>query len=582
MILNGLCEYYDRKAALGEMPPYGREEVAIPYLIVISSKGDFVKIEPTEEGDKHKPHKFLLPKKSLGRTSKAIVPNNCYDKVTYVFGALNDNDAKRDTYNKQQDSFIERINELITLNKDAKATGLESVSEFYKKYEDNLKLIRKDKLFSDATKKDNTLFAFKVLEDPPIIVGETNLKLPVKIEKEGRCLVTGEAGVPLIRISNQIKINSKNANSTGVVLVGFNNESFNSYGKSQCENAPISQLADFKYTSALDALMRSERNCMTFAGNDKLIFWASANNALEDDFRFFFDIDLHDDPDKDTEFIKNILTSPLYGKISDEKPTKFFIALISPQKSRMALKLWIEGTVDEIVEHIRKYFNDIEIESNYNDNRYMILGNLLRNISLNQDQKNLPPQLFSSLMTDILKGLPFPQILQMQVLDRTKSDKGKIEINGKLYDVMIYRAALLKAYLNRKRNNNEKEIKMALDYSNDNQAYLCGRLFAIYENLQQRALGELNSTIRDQYYDSFSSTPTKVLGLLTRLSNHHLEKLKPSSQIYYEKLIGNVMSMMKPDSLPAYFSLDDQSRFAIGYYQQRQELYKKNEDATEA
>lgn len=62
MILQALCEYYDRKAALGEMPPYGREWKPIPYIVVINKEGDFIRLESTLEGegkDQH-PKQFML------------------------------------------------------------------------------------------------------------------------------------------------------------------------------------------------------------------------------------------------------------------------------------------------------------------------------------------------------------------------------------------------------------------------------------------------------------------------------------------------------------------------------------------
>lgn len=38
------------------------------------------------------------------------------------------------------------------------------------------------------------------------------------------------------------------------------------------------------------------------------------------------------------------------------------------------------------------------------------------------------------------------------------------------------------------------------------------------------------------------------------------------------------MDNIDPNGLPAHFSLDDQSRFTIGYYQQRQAFFKKKDE----
>ena len=145
------------------------------------------------------------------------------------------------------------------------------------------------------------------------------------------------------------------------------------------------------------------------------------------------------------------------------------------------------------------------------------------------------------------------------------------------------RAAFLKAYLNRKQNNNEKEITMSLDFTNNNQAYLCGRLFAIFEKIQQEANpGGVNSSIRDLYFDSFSCTPNVVFARLSSLSNHHLQKLARGRQVYFERLKGEVIDNIDSNGLPAHFSLDDQSRFTIGYYHQRQAFFKKKDEEESA
>lgn len=223
-----------------------------------------------------------------------------------------------------------------------------------------------------------------------------------------------------------------------------------------------------------------------------------------------------------------------------------------------------------MAENIRHYFNDLEIERGTEDKEFMPLTNLLRSISLQHKDDNLPPQLFQAMMRAILEGLPLPELLQTQAICRIRADR---IINRN-------RAALLKAYLNRKRNNKEKQITMSLDSNNNNQAYLCGRLFAIYEKIQQEAMsGGINSSIRDRYYDSFSCTPNIAFSRLSALSNHHIQKLPDTRKVYFERLKGEVMDKISPNGLPSYFSLDDQSRFAIGYYQQRQSFFKKKDDS---
>ena len=124
---------------------------------------------------------------------------------------------------------------------------------------------------------------------------------------------------------------------------------------------------------------------------------------------------------------------------------------------------------------------------------------------------------------------------------------------------------------------------MALDKQNDNIAYLAGRLFAVLEQIQQASLGKgVNATIRDRFYASASTRPNMVMGRLIALSNHHLSKLrkeKPGLAVNLEKLLEEIFALIPAEAptFPATFSLDEQSLFAVGYYHQKVDTYRKEE-----
>ncbi len=115
---------------------------------------------------------------------------------------------------------------------------------------------------------------------------------------------------------------------------------------------------------------------------------------------------------------------------------------------------------------------------------------------------------------------------------------------------------------------------MGLNLENKNPAYLCGRLFAVLEKIQKDYAPSLNKTVKDSYFASACSNPSAIFSRLMTLANYHLSKLKESSKVYYEKLIGNIAGEIK-DEFPQRLSLDDQGRFILGYYQQNQNLYTK-------
>ncbi|MCL4491530.1 MAG: type I-C CRISPR-associated protein Cas8c/Csd1, partial [Nitrospirae bacterium] len=147
-------------------------------------------------------------------------------------------------------------------------------------------------------------------------------------------------------------------------------------------------------------------------------------------------------------------------------------------------------------------------------------------------------------------------------------------------EVTYPRASLIKAVLVRKaRYKNEKEeIAMGLDAGNTNAGYRLGRLFAVLEKIQEEASPGINATIRDRFYSSASSTPVTVFSHLLKLKNHHIAKLENKGRaVNFEKLVGEIVDDI--NDFPAHLSLDDQGRFAVGYYHQRQDFFKKKDNS---
>lgn len=117
---------------------------------------------------------------------------------------------------------------------------------------------------------------------------------------------------------------------------------------------------------------------------------------------------------------------------------------------------------------------------------------------------------------------------------------------------------------------------MSLDRSNINTAYRLGRLFAVLEKIQEEANPKINATIRDRFYGAVSATPITVFPQLLKLKNHHLAKLNPGRKVNFEKEIGEIFDALK-DDLPSHLTLDEQARFAVGYYHERQDYFTKKD-----
>lgn len=116
-----------------------------------------------------------------------------------------------------------------------------------------------------------------------------------------------------------------------------------------------------------------------------------------------------------------------------------------------------------------------------------------------------------------------------------------------------------------------------LDKQNNNLGYLCGRLFAVLDRIQEKANGI--HSIQERYMNSASSTPSSVFATILNLSSHHSDKLDVGSRISFEKLKQEIIDKMPADGFPAHLDLQDQGRFFIGFYHQRQDFFTKKEES---
>ena len=127
-------------------------------------------------------------------------------------------------------------------------------------------------------------------------------------------------------------------------------------------------------------------------------------------------------------------------------------------------------------------------------------------------------------------------------------------------------------------------MKVYLNEDHPSKAYQCGRLMAVLDYLQYKALDDVNAGVVQRYYAAASATPALVLGRLTRLSQFHLGKLgkdKKGLAITLDRQIAEIWAKVQ-DDLPPTLSLEEQSLFAMGFYQQKAHRLQKDTQDVEA
>lgn len=588
MILQALKAYYDRKATDPEsdIAPEGFEKKEIPFIVVITADGELVNLKPTREKLSNRITKksFLLPRSEIRAGSKSYEKTFLlWDHIGYLFGHP-ESDPKAA---KQHQTWLNSLKNLPEVLK--KDEGVNAVLLFYER--NGIEAVKNHAMWSECLRISSCNMTFALVEDlVPVPCRHTiqdyvraSVQMPnEKNDKDetlkilGQCLITGEFG-EIARTHYRTPID-KDTKS----LVSFQrNSGYDSYGKEQCYNAPISKSAEFAYTTGLNTLLKSKRQRIK-VGNALTVFWSEKDSSLENDAFFFFSDPPKDDPDRNTEAMRIIYDSVWSGNyIVPDDNTRFYALGLSPNVARISVRFWQVGTVKEMGVRLKQHIDDLAITHSSNTDKALPMWRLLRSIAANERDENIPPNLAGEIMRSILEGLPYPATLLQAAIRRIRSGQAKRDRKAQT-NVTYERAALIKAFLNRslRFNNpqNEKEITMFLDQGNTNIGYRLGRLFAVLEKIQTDANPGLNATIRDRFYGAASSTPVIVFANLMRLSNHHLSKLEKKKlglSIMYKQLLSEIMSAI--NDFPAHLVLADQGRFAIGYYHQVQDLWSKKQ-----
>lgn len=601
MLIKALNDYYDLLATEGKILPEGYSKVNIHYLICLTAEGKIDGLINYQEKQEIKDAKGKIKEKSVPRviqmpqrTEKPGIDSNVIEhRPLYIFG-LNYEDGMLTTEDrtgkarKSHQAFVEKNLEFI---KDLDSPTVNAYRNFLSGWKpeeetENSALLALGKEYS----KSGYAFCLtgypdRMLQEETCVRQRWEQKRCENSEEGamdnvGQCAVNGE-NAPIARIHGKIR-GVYGGHATGSVLIGFNNSSENSYGREQSYNSNISENAMKKYTEALNYLLDSSsesdsRRHKIILDDMTVVFWAMrTDGACEDIFMAMLNTQSDQMDEKETEnMLREMLRSGKGGKITAtrldtldliDSDVDFYLLGLKPNSSRLSVKFIYRRKYMDFLWNLAWFQQELQVTKELKPISIFQIKKEL--ISPQSTSEKINPALLTKLFEAALYGTPYPVSLLSTMIQRVKTDSDK-EINR-------IRAGVIKACLNR--NYKKEEFGVALDKENDGQAYLCGRLFAVLEKLQLDASGNsLNRTIKDAYFASASSKPAMVFPKLMRLAQNHLSKTEKKTMVFYSKLIGEIVDKLEGE-FPETLLLQDQGRFIIGYYQQKQNFYTKNQD----
>ena len=574
MILQALHDLYDRLKddPSYQVPPPGYSRQKITFKVVITPAGELFQIQDARQIDKGRPRpvQILVPgnNKSPG---DVIDPCFLWDNAKYLLGSVDESKASEKVKQRTQRAFHAFRERHLELEGEIDCAGFFAVCRFLENWEPSL--AREYPILVDAASTGFGVFQIQgtrgyVHEDATVESWWKQHPLAESDAVRAQCLVTGEMA-PIARVHRRVR-GVLGAQGTGAAIVGFNASAYESYGKTQSYNAPISESAAFEYVTALNALLDGPKRWKHSLriGDATVGFWTGRPTVTEDIFLAFASEGsaVHTEGPLEDEGLRAKLVAFLealrqgreaYGQLEDDPDgTEFFLLGLSPNVARISVRFFHNGTIAELLDNLRKHHRDIGLEG-AGDREFPPIWQFLRQTA--REAKDIPPLLAAPLLRSIVTGAPYPQGLYSAVLRRIRADR----------NIGNLRAAIIKGYLNRNLN---QEVSMSLDAERRDPAYRMGRLFAALEKTQEDAHdGRLEKTIRDSFYGAASATPRAVFPRLLRTYQHHLAKLEGGRKVNREKLVQSIFDPLS--DLPAHLDLAGQGLFAVGYYHQRQDFF---------
>ena len=603
MILQRLVEHYDRLATdprvASDLPKRGYSRQKVSFCVVVNRDGSLQLVESLLDAGRTRsiPKDLLVPGESKP-TGSGINPGFLWDNASYLLGVPTDEARAEDPryLSRVAESFRAFRDAHLALEAEIGSDAFRAVCDFLRQWDPAQAMV----CVPDLGELASHFGVFRIAgtqaymhEDPAVRSYWARRQARTKDEEavEGTCLVTGARTV-LARLHEPKIKGVSGAQSSGALLVSFNEDAYTSYGRDQSYNAPVSEEAAFKYAVALNWLL-GQQNHRIQLGDATVVFWAERPTAMEGFVSDLLGGSVPSDSGPDTEdarrreqvrlFLSQVRSGLGAAEASvleseDESRTRFWILALSPNASRLSVRFWLETSAGELASRLARHLIDVELVGRRDSDAPLSIRRLVQATGRadvvsgrvkSYDADSISPLLAASVARAVLFGTAYPHSLLTAMLGRLRADGA----------VTHERIAAIKACLvrNARLQGHPREVSVSLDPQRSDPAYVTGRLFALLEKVQEdSADGDLSATIKDRFFSSASATPGVVFPRLLRLSQHHLAKLDTGKRIWHEKQLQEAIG--KLDSFAAHLGIEDQGLFAIGYYHQRQHFFRKRDD----
>lgn len=421
------------------------------------------------------------------------------------------------------------------------------------------------------------------------------------------CLITGEPTIPTTTTTPINGLHAVGGHARGDALICFDKNAFCSYGLKKAANAPVSEQAFAAVKAALDKLLEDA----PILSGMKFVHWYD-RDVEEDvirtcgDFRDFFEEEEEEEEQSEQERAieqanqesaarkraNQVVGSAESGereRMLDD--VSYYILLLSGVGGRIMIRRYERGNYRDLREKLQQWYDDLELTNAGGTGTLgpcKLTGRLMRLLKyqkadrkpferLGKELAGITPAVLMAIVT----GVQLPDAVASRALAYIRSKMMSDEQATKdLFGQESHVWQWLKVWLVRNKGKGNVLMK---NYNPEYPAaaYHCGAMMAIYEAIQNEGMPDVNATLMQRYYASAIQMPALVLGRLSQMSVHHLEKMKKIEKRWladrYREWLNQTASAIQ-EKIPATLNLEQQSEFALGYYQMHAELAREKKE----
>lgn len=372
-----------------------------------------------------------------------------------------------------------------------------------------------------------------------------------------------------------------------IPFASFDKQPFESYGLGKQTTSFRIETAE-RAAAALTWLLARENGCRVGLGDLVAIFWARAGGQTRS--TGFVELMAAADPLQVRDFISGVWG----GQFRVVEQADFYAGLLSTSPGRFSVRSWHTETLPEAEENLREYFRAISLPRLQDLEPSPFTIRVLADATVQKTREARPqPGVYVALFEAALFGVQVPYKLLAAALIRQRvelakgADKqGQNEFNERL----AARTAIVKLYFSQR---SKGDFMTREHYNLDKEpAYICGRLLALLDKIHveaHRDSGGTNTSPANRVYGAASTTPALIFPQVMKLARVHLNKIKNKGRAHnleygipkknradgvaedFEGLAG-ICSRLQATSaqgFPRTLGLEDQGRFAIGFYYER-------------